>query len=54
MLALVEISALLLPDYGYFLTVDAGKSANDRRVIGIPPIAVNLLKLRKYRGKNVQ
>ena len=54
MTTLVDVAAFLLADDGDFVTVETGKSANDRGIIGISSIAVDLDKIGKDGVENIQ
>jgi hypothetical protein len=53
MAPLINVAALLLADHRYLLSVEAGKSRDYSRIVGIPPVAVYLNKIRKYRREDV-
>jgi hypothetical protein len=53
MLTLLCITALLLPDHRHLFTVKFCKTAHDRRIVGIPAVAVDLYKIRKDTLKQI-
>ena len=50
---LVNIAALLLPNYANLGAVEPRKSGYHRRVVRKPPVAMHLNKVRKNRVENI-